>query len=240
MSNFSFGYVPGKLTGINSKAEDKTQTVQANTVQTPKQTFLNKYELKKLKAEVLAKVSVPMYFKEVIVPQLPGYFDVYPVNFDVDPRACCPLHDEDTPSFRYYEDTHSFYCFGCQKGGTVINLHRYFAERLNNRHVDDDEAVSYLYNYFIRGKNVGYIDDVKPVVEDPAEIKKKKTDEMKFSAYKSTFEKTISFDKNISDEDKLQLWHTADVVDALMSIGIITPNNAKEYIEHEVKRLLAK
>lgn len=42
--------------------------------------------------------------------------------------TCCPFHDDDTPSLVFYEETNSFYCFGCTKGGDVIRfvelLHR--------------------------------------------------------------------------------------------------------------------
>lgn len=34
----------------------------------------------------------------------------------------CPLHEEDTSSFTVYEQTNSFYCFGCSVGGDVIKL----------------------------------------------------------------------------------------------------------------------
>lgn len=36
----------------------------------------------------------------------------------------CPLpgHDDRTPSFHYYSETNSFYCFGCRRGGSVIDL----------------------------------------------------------------------------------------------------------------------
>ena len=36
--------------------------------------------------------------------------------------ACCPFHQEKTPSFTVNPDMKTFYCFGCQKGGTIINL----------------------------------------------------------------------------------------------------------------------
>ena len=36
--------------------------------------------------------------------------------------ACCPFHQEKTPSFTVNPDMKSFYCFGCQKGGSIINL----------------------------------------------------------------------------------------------------------------------
>jgi len=36
--------------------------------------------------------------------------------------ALCPFHNEKTPSFYLYPETNSFYCFGCQKHGDVIEL----------------------------------------------------------------------------------------------------------------------
>src|SRR5215208_7099054 len=38
-------------------------------------------------------------------------------------RLCIlPDHEEKTPSFLVYEDTNSFYCFGCKVGGDTITL----------------------------------------------------------------------------------------------------------------------
>ena len=36
-------------------------------------------------------------------------------------KACCPLHNERTPSCVFYESG-TFYCFGCHAGGTSIDL----------------------------------------------------------------------------------------------------------------------
>ncbi len=36
--------------------------------------------------------------------------------------ACCPFHKEKTPSFSVSPTKDIFYCFGCQKGGTVFNF----------------------------------------------------------------------------------------------------------------------
>ena len=33
--------------------------------------------------------------------------------------AKCPFHEEKTPSFAMYEDTNTYYCFGCGKSGTA-------------------------------------------------------------------------------------------------------------------------
>ena len=34
----------------------------------------------------------------------------------------CPFHGEKTPSFSVDSEAQMFYCFGCHKGGTVINF----------------------------------------------------------------------------------------------------------------------
>ncbi len=36
--------------------------------------------------------------------------------------ACCPFHNEKTPSFTVFERSDSFYCFGCGAGGDVITF----------------------------------------------------------------------------------------------------------------------
>ena len=36
--------------------------------------------------------------------------------------ACCPFHNEKTPSFSVSPDKRFYYCFGCKKGGSVINF----------------------------------------------------------------------------------------------------------------------
>ena len=36
--------------------------------------------------------------------------------------ACCPFHKEKTASFTVNPDLKTYYCFGCHKGGTVVNF----------------------------------------------------------------------------------------------------------------------
>ena len=53
-------------------------------------------------------------------------------------KGLCPFHNEKTPSFMVYEDTQSFYCFGCGAGGDAIT----FTMKVEN--LDYIEAVKLL------------------------------------------------------------------------------------------------
>lgn len=37
-------------------------------------------------------------------------------------KTTCPFHAEDTPSFFIYQNTNTYYCYGCGKGGDVIKF----------------------------------------------------------------------------------------------------------------------
>ena len=36
--------------------------------------------------------------------------------------ASCPLHSDKTPSFKYYKEQNTWWCFSCGQGGDVIDL----------------------------------------------------------------------------------------------------------------------
>lgn len=36
--------------------------------------------------------------------------------------GCCPFHGESTPSFNIDTERKVYYCFGCGKGGSIINF----------------------------------------------------------------------------------------------------------------------
>lgn len=41
------------------------------------------------------------------------------VRFD---KIACPFHEDKTASLKLYKDNNSYYCFGCNKGGDVIDF----------------------------------------------------------------------------------------------------------------------
>jgi DNA primase len=53
-------------------------------------------------------------------------------------KACCPFHDEKTPSFTVSQDKQFYHCFGCGAHGTVIGF------LMEYEHMDFVEAVEHL------------------------------------------------------------------------------------------------
>lgn len=66
----------------------------------------------------------------------------YGVKLNKNNFACCPFHNEKTPSFRVYADRKKYHCFGCGKGGDVIT---FVMEYLN---IDFKEALKTLDNEY--------------------------------------------------------------------------------------------
>lgn len=190
---------------------------------------------KEMATDVKNKITIPMYFYNVIVPQLGNYYSNYPVDFNQKIVVCCPLHDEDTPSCRYYEETNSFYCFGCQKGGDVIQLHRYFAEKMNGTMPDRDEAIAFLYQYFIQGKESESFVTVEQV---PKEKLNTDSDIIKLNLYRFNLEQGISFDNSLKLEVKKQLWSLLDDIDILISKDLIKASDAEKVLKQRVKELI--
>lgn len=62
-------------------------------------------------------------------------------------RCPFPDHDDGTPSFSYNEDKKVFHCFGCDRGGDIVNLHYHFKEIEDERYTRT-KAVRELSNVF--------------------------------------------------------------------------------------------
>lgn len=192
------------------------------------------YIKSKKELELEQKVSVPMIFASFIVPEIPDYYSVYPADFNGTPVACCPLHDEDTPSFRYYEDTNSFYCFGCGKGGNIVHLFRLFYNRMRDAHITHREAVDFLYKYFIEGKELSNLQsNVKKdeSLSTPVEM-------IRLTKYMTDIEQLISFDKKISLDTKKKFWEMIDSVDVLLSRNSVNATEALTFLKENTNKLI--
>src|SRR5699024_12118851 len=71
--------------------------------------------------------------------------------YDVDDKSLirCPFddHNDSTASFSYNDDKGLFNCFGCGRGGDVINLH-YHMEKLDDERYSRIKAVKDLSKVF--------------------------------------------------------------------------------------------
>lgn len=198
------------------------------------QKMYSRYKSKK-EIELEKKVTIPTYFKSVIVPQLGSYYSTYPVDFDVKDFVCCPLHDEDTPSFKYYSETNTYYCFGCGAGGPshgVVSLHMKFTERMTGVKMTRQEAVNSLYNYFILEKGINdnfvNIQPTKKVESSPSEM-------IQYNMYKSELEKSLAITSSISNDKLISLWDMLDKVEVLVSLDEVNSLEAKNYLQQCVK-----
>lgn len=87
---------------------------------------------------ILNFTDINEYYREFINPSV----DLYLKN-----KVICPLHDEDTPSFTYFPKTDSYFCFGCESGGSIINLHTALM-RLEDKNYNKVKAVLFLAKHY--------------------------------------------------------------------------------------------
>ena len=186
--------------------------------------------------EVKDKVTIPMYFYNVIVPQISDYYSDYPVDFDVTQVACCPLHDEVTPSMRYYDETNTFFCFGCRAGGDVIELHRRFTEKMNGNLPSFDESIHFLHEYFIKGKETTRV--ITNSTGKAIEYQSTVVDILRLSKYMDTLEKQLLCDRNIDESVKIQLWETMDSVGLLVKQNKASATEAMQSIKNKVRDVI--
>lgn len=195
--------------------------------------------IKEMENEVLQRVSIPDYIYEIVLPNMSDYYnDEYEVNFDNSRYMKCCFHSEDTPSLRWYEETNTYYCFGCGKGGrgpmgTVIGFHMNFAERINGKRATRSEAIVFLYKYFIQEK------DIRSTFSQPIE-KKEKNNSVElavFNLLKNDVEKSITSDDTIDMSKKVKIYDILDNLDMLLTRDLIEVAEARKKIEQIVSSL---
>lgn len=184
------------------------------------------------------KVGIPDYVKDVVMQEMPWYFNDYTVDFDLKLYIKCPIHGEDTPSFRYYPESNTFYCFGCGAGGDVINLHKAFYKSLSDRDVGTEEAVTFLKNRFIdklRDKNsVNLQNKIVP----KGKIENTGKDLLKLERYYRELDSTLRIDTSLSDNTKNKIFDIIDNGLSLVESDKISALEAIAYIKRNYSEII--
>lgn len=187
------------------------------------------------KVEDVKRISIPRYFERCIIPEMPSYYSDYSVNFEAKPVVKCPIHGEDTPSFRYYEETNTFYCFGCRAGGDIISLHRAFMNVVNGEEPTFKDSVEYLYIKFISGVDIEINKGKKE--EDKGELSEGK-DVIRMNAYIKELEGMLSIEGSISDSSKVEIYKVIDEVSILVGINEIGAKEGMREIQRVVRSVI--
>ena len=179
---------------------------------------------------VKSKVLIPKYFSEIITPELRDYYSDYPVDFDVRPMVKCPLHVEDTPSFRWYEETNTFFCFGCRVGGDVIHLHRKFMLNIKGSEPSFLEALNFLYEYFIMSRNDIGRDLFTEIEVERGKVDSSNVESIMLANHIRKLEEQLKV-ADIPTENKIDIYDLIDNVQILVSCRVINALEALEYLK---------
>lgn len=171
-------------------------------------------------------VKISEYIEKYVVKEIPWYFNDYTVDLDLKPYIKCPIHGEDTPSLKYYEDTNTFYCFGCGAGGDVINFHRLFVKSLTNEEISVSDAVDFLKNRFLEGKQK----EVAKILPK-SEVDNQAKDVLRLSRLCTEIEETLKVDKSLPEEKKKVIYECIDTVLALIELRKVKAVECIDYVK---------
>lgn len=175
---------------------------------------------------VKKSVKISEYIEKYVVKEITWYFNDYTVDLDLNPYIKCPIHGEDTPSLKYYEDTNTFYCFGCGAGGDVINFHRLFVKSLTNEEISVSDAVDFLKNRFLEGKQK----EVAKILPK-SEVDNQAKDVLRLSRLCTEIEETLKVDKSLPEEKKKVIYECIDTVLALIELRKVKAVECIDYVK---------
>ena len=187
---------------------------------------------------IKTKVGIPDYVKDVVMQEMPWYFNDYTVDFDLKLYIKCPIHGEDTPSFRYYPESNTFYCFGCGAGGDVINLHKAFYKSLSDRDVGTEEAVTFLKNRFIDKLRDKSSVSLQNKIVPKGKIENTGKDLLKLERYYRELDSTLRIDTSLSDNTKNKIFDIIDNGLSLVESGKISALEAIAYIKRNYSEII--
>lgn len=194
----------------------------------------NKSDIEAIKS----KVTIADYVKDVIIPEMPWYYSDYTVDFNLKLYIKCPIHGEDTPSFRYYPESNTFYCFGCGAGGDVINLHKAFYKSLSDRDISTEDALSFFRNKFIDKLQSKNTDGLKNKILPKGKVLSNSKDLSKLERVYRDLDDTLRVEYSLSDSIKNKIFDAIDNAISLVELEKISALDAITYIKQSYKEAL--
>ena len=168
---------------------------------------------------------------------MPWYYSDYTVDFNLKLYIKCPIHGEDTPSFRYYPESNTFYCFGCGAGGDVINLHKAFYKSLSDRDISTEDALSFFRNKFVEKlKSKTSIIDNK--ILPKGKVLSNSKDLSKLERVYRDLDDTLRVEYSLSDSIKNKIFDAIDNAISLVELEKISALDAITYIKQSYKEAL--
>lgn len=123
----------------------------------------------------------------------------------------CPFpdHDDGTPSFSYNLDKKLFNCFGCDRGGDIINLHYYMMKLENERYTRIKAVKDLSKEYGIKIPNL-YRTELKTGIVNKYTKKDVDLNNLKEEFYKEKIKGYEVVIKGLDDDKRIKLYRWID------------------------------